>query len=373
MDRLIAANSVAVGSGDTAPVSGTPGEATDGNPGTGVPATIWPAYVFNAIQAELVALLLAAGITLDRNTLTQIRQAIRRFAAANIVTKTANATLGLDEQGLVLVSAAAGNVTLTLPAVNAISGVPLRYMIVRTDTTANTVTIARGSTDTIQGATSLTLPTARPVTLVGDASSMWRFPDGQPNLGQRQVFTSSGSFTAPFAGWYFVRAIGGGGAGGGSTGTRNGGGGGSGEYAEGWHYLTAGQVVTVTIGAGGTGNVSADGNGGGTTSFGALMTAIGGFAGVSSAGPLFSGGKGGLGGTGGQMRVTGGDGQSGSNVAGGTTPGGNGGAGFFGGGGLSATVAANAAGAAYGSGGGGTFGSSIAGGAGAAGMLSVEW
>lgn len=373
MDRLIAANSVAVGSGDTAPLTGTPQEATDGNPGTGVPATIWPAYQFNAIQAELVAIIQAAGLTLDRATLTQIRQAVRRFAAANTATKTASATLTLDEQGLILVSAALGNVTLTLPAANAIAGVPLRYTIIRTDTSGNTVTIARAGTDTIQGAATLSLPTARPVTLVSDASGTWRFPDGQPNLGQRQVFSATGTFTAPFSGWFHVRLVGGGGAGGGSTGTRNGGGGGAGEYAEGWHYLTAGSATTVTIGAGGIGVLSADGNPGGTSSFGALMTAIGGYGGISQAGPFVAGGPGGFGGTGGQVRTTGGAGQSGSNVAGSTTPGGCGGASYFGGGGMSATVVANAIGQAPGSGGGGTYGANLAGGDGKAGLCIVEW
>jgi hypothetical protein len=76
MDRLIATGTVAVGSGDTAPVTGTPGEATNGVPGV-TPATQWPAYQLNAIQAELVNAILAAGLTLDRTNNAQLLAAIR--------------------------------------------------------------------------------------------------------------------------------------------------------------------------------------------------------------------------------------------------------------------------------------------------------
>ena len=50
MDLLIAPYTVTKEQADTAPATGTPGWATDGNPATNKPATQWPAYAFNAMQ-----------------------------------------------------------------------------------------------------------------------------------------------------------------------------------------------------------------------------------------------------------------------------------------------------------------------------------
>jgi len=77
MDRLIATNSVASGSADTAPVSGTPQYATSGNPATNTPATVFPAYQYNALQEELMAIITAGGITADRTNNAQVIAAIR--------------------------------------------------------------------------------------------------------------------------------------------------------------------------------------------------------------------------------------------------------------------------------------------------------
>ncbi|MGT2471999.1 hypothetical protein [Paraburkholderia terrae] len=85
MDRLIASNTVAVGSGDTAPATGTPGQATSGTPATNTPATVFPAYAFNAIQEELIAVLAAGGVTPDRNNNAQVAAAIKRIGQNTIV------------------------------------------------------------------------------------------------------------------------------------------------------------------------------------------------------------------------------------------------------------------------------------------------
>lgn len=77
MDRLIATHSVDLAHADTAPVSGTPQYATDGNPGSGIPATIWPAYQYNSIQEELLAVIEGAGLTPSKGNLAQVLQAIR--------------------------------------------------------------------------------------------------------------------------------------------------------------------------------------------------------------------------------------------------------------------------------------------------------
>lgn len=120
-----------------------------------------------------------------------------------------------------------------------------------------------------------------------------------------------------------VRVVGAGG-GGGTTGSGYGGGGGGG-YAHGVFSVTPGNVYTVTIGTGGA--VSNPPNAGGSTSFGALLSATGGGAGNAS---WSAGGTG----TGGDFQASGGRGYS---VGGGGAAGsqlGNGGDGYSGGGGV---------------------------------------
>ncbi|RKE35304.1 hypothetical protein B0G76_1365 [Paraburkholderia sp. BL23I1N1] len=85
MDRLIAPNSVVSAQADVAPATGTPQFATDGNPAANIPATQWPAYQYNAIQEELVAILVAAGITPDRTKTNQLAAAIRRLGQSTLV------------------------------------------------------------------------------------------------------------------------------------------------------------------------------------------------------------------------------------------------------------------------------------------------
>ncbi len=111
--------------------------------------------------------------------------------------------------------------------------------------------------------------------------------------------------------------------------TTGGGGGGAGEGAE--DIFTAAQIgvsQTVTVGAGGA--VSTNGN---STSFGALLTALGGSTGTNGS-P-----KGGLGGTGGigsgtAIHFKGGDGFNASLYGASAISGGNGGPSLFGGGGV---------------------------------------
>ncbi|HOM91004.1 MAG TPA: hypothetical protein PKW65_09780, partial [Bacteroidia bacterium] len=102
-------------------------------------------------------------------------------------------------------------------------------------------------------------------------------------IAQTQTFTSSGTFTVP-AGVTTVQveAWGGGGAGGGVASgflppNRAGGGGGGGAYLKNTSVtVIPGSTVTITVGAGGTGVNGADGNNGGASSFGGLVTVSGG-------------------------------------------------------------------------------------------------
>jgi subtilisin-like proprotein convertase family protein len=163
-------------------------------------------------------------------------------------------------------------------------------------------------------------------------------------------FTGSGTFTVP-AGVtnVTVECWGGGGAGGGCTALNRstGGGGAGGTYTKSTGVVVIpGLMISVTVGAGGTGNLGADGNPGGTSSFGALVSAVGGNGGgvngtttplngpgasIASGIVTFNGGAGGTG-----------TATSGSS---GTSGGGGGGAGSTGNGGSSTGTAAGTAGA----------------------------
>lgn len=89
---------------------------------------------------------------------------------SNIVTKTASATI-LANEDCILVNAASGSVVLTLPPMA--TGEP--HNIKRIDSVeANTVTIQRAGSDTIDGQTSITLPYQySTVKLVGIATNLW--------------------------------------------------------------------------------------------------------------------------------------------------------------------------------------------------------
>lgn len=269
---------------------GTPGYFTGGDPINSIPATI-PGYeFFNQIQEEPIAVILDAGIVLDAAVLTQLRQAIRRVAGGNVTTITATTALTADHAGLVLASAAAGNVTLTLPAANAAGGRPMRLTIVRTESSANTLTIQRAGTDTVNGVTGGPLPTGAIVHLVSDGASAWTVVGG---AGLRQVehYTAGGNSTVP---WWARRARvavwGAGGSGGGSSSLSfPGGGGGPGGYGEGTYQVWPGTVIPVTVG---TGTAGANG---GSSSFGTYLSCTGGTKGGEGTGSAV--GSGGAAGT----------------------------------------------------------------------------
>ena len=110
----------------------------------------------------------------------------------------------------------------------------------------------------------------------------YKIPALRPGFSTMQAFTASGVFTVP-NGVTTVRvtAIGGGGAGG-THATLPGGGGGAGGQALGIVTgLVAGTQVPVTVGAEGLAQASpANGNNGGTSSFGTFLSATGGIGGA---------------------------------------------------------------------------------------------
>lgn len=120
-----------------------------------------------------------------------------------------------------------------------------------------------------------------------------------------QAFTSSGTFTVPAANRadgltdIIVEGWSGGGAAGSTgnsgAGSNPGGGGGSGGYGlKRVLGLTPGSTITVTVGAGGVAAAAANGGAGGTTSFGAHMSITGGGGGAYGNGVLVSSGTGGV-------------------------------------------------------------------------------
>ena len=101
-----------------------------------------------------------------------------------------------------------------------------------------------------------------------------------------QVFTASGTFTAPIAGVYKIYLISGGGNGGSSSLNTNrygGGGGASGSVSIISEFLNAGQQVAVTRNAATTGVAGA----GGSVGFGSFITVAGGQGGTSSSGNAY--------------------------------------------------------------------------------------
>jgi hypothetical protein len=193
---------------------------------------------------------------------------------------------------------------------------------------------------------------------------------------KRQLFTSSGVFIAPpGVTMVYLSGCAGGGGGGGSVRMSqiHGGGGGAGANIMKLPYaVTPGNNYTVTIGVGGAGGVAGANSGltGGSTVFGGI-TLLGGGGG----GSYVAGSQGGASGGKAYLGAGVGLGHTDSSGAAGAANGGAGGGGLFGNGGAG-RVGSNGAGfvptLGYGGGGGGARGT-YAGGAGAQGMMLVEW
>ena len=71
------------------------------------------------------------------------------------------------------VDATSGSVTVTLPTATTRKG--KHYIIIRIDSSGNTVSVARSSTDTINGQTSISLASNTGLTVASDGTSKWAF------------------------------------------------------------------------------------------------------------------------------------------------------------------------------------------------------
>lgn len=344
--------------------------------------------LLSAANSSIPSVKLVAGAWTLQNTLTMSGAAINEAARATVASA---ATTNLD-------TAAANYVQIT--GTTGITAITLSDGRERTVEFSGILTITNGA--------SLILPTAANITTVagdtaiirGEAAGVVRVisyfrATGSPVLDgvyrSSQIFTVSGTYTAP-AGLKRakVTVVGGGGGGGGSgatsggTGAAAGGGAGGGMAVKTVTAATIGASQTVTIGAGGlAGATGSTGGTGGTTSFGAIITATGGTGGAGSSaqsGPAPGGAGGQTPGTGssGDYNLTGQGGGT-SFVASSSGIGGIGGSSPMGGGGAAVSVSVSSAGTVGGNYGGGAGGSALGqsqsatvGSAGAPGVVIVE-
>lgn len=281
------------------------------------------------------------------------------FGAAIMRNLSPNSTFGVTLRPQ---PALGSNYTITLPSI------PASLSFVTLDTSGN----LSGSIPTSLGITGSNIASS---TITSD-----KIVNTYRQL-QTALLTSTQTWTSPADistnTIFKITVVGAGGSGGrGGPSSFGGGGGGGGGTAIGWvsglSPSTGYSVVVGTGGAGVSGGASNAGNSGGSSSFESSVIATGGGGGQSSGGtrPLL-GGTGGIG-TSGSVLIKGSSGGGGYNVSGLTNNGGQGGGTTLGGGGnASAGAVAGGAGGAYGGGGGGT--GSATSGAGADGVVVIEW
>lgn len=377
MQRFSGTNAVTIGTGRTGFANRNLG-ATPPVLGS-VPNADW----MNGVQESMAGLVEATGLTMADGVDNAAIQSMRRLAGGNVNYYSASATLGADNAGLVVANTTGGSITLILPAAAAAAGnfqgtatnTPVRLSIVRADGSTNTLTLqCHGAEAFNGGGTSYPVMPCEAVTLVSDGGGGWFVVASTAAGRRRQVFQSSGTFTPMPGLWTYNVIVTGGGAGGmdsaSSTvdaGYYSGPGGGAGGTAIG--RLTTGggtAPIAITIGAGGAAQYA-----GGASGFGAFMIATGGQPGGYSLGGYAGfGGAPGVG-YGGDIQISGGWGGDG--MPNGVTQPGYGGASFWGGGGRSGD-GIGMAGTAFGAGGGGAqHSASGTGGAGAPGIVVVEW
>ncbi|EQB0359548.1 hypothetical protein ACYAGF_000734 [Yersinia enterocolitica] len=247
----------------------------------------WPGSTwFNIIQAEMLNVLAAAGITPDKENLSQLSEAITNLinSDSNTFLKVANNLSEIEDAGPAAVAAA-----------------------------WNHLGIGALLTGALQKANNLSeIKTAGPAAVAQTLLNL-----GLRNVAHSQMTTylTAGTFTFTVPdGVYRIkcRVIGGGGGAGGSASAKSGGGGGAGGYAEGWIDVTPGQTITITVGIGGSGGTAGNfGVSGGLSSVGGFMSASGGAYGDAGGGGTGAGGFGGTG-TGGSVNSVGSDGSDGT-------------------------------------------------------------
>ncbi len=135
-----------------------PGIAADGTPGN---------LILNAPGGKLISLQISEIASLNVGSLTAKLLVGLQY---NVQSITASTTLN-GTSSIVLVNASAGAVTVTLPAS---SNTGMYITIVKTDASANAVTVAPAGTDTIEGSTSKVISAQYgKVSLVSGGAGVW--------------------------------------------------------------------------------------------------------------------------------------------------------------------------------------------------------
>jgi len=150
----------------------------DGNLASGILPTDFDAAWCNNFQEEMMAIIEGSGQVGSEAVRNQVIKGIKRLYGGNVrvITEAGPTVLTVDDTGLVLIDATANPVAITLPAVNAITAVPLLFEFVRIDSvTANAVTVSRAGADTfVGGGTSFTLSSQNDFrSVMGDSANKW--------------------------------------------------------------------------------------------------------------------------------------------------------------------------------------------------------
>ena len=167
------------------PSGGTPGYFTGGNPSAGQGATV-PGYEwFNAVQEEIMAVILRGGITPDPADPSQMRKSMDRQYAGAYRDIASNTTLTPDDSGLVRINASAGPLVITLPNISAFANRVMRFAFFRIDGSPNTVTVVASSGNFIEFASAITIPPLNfavgcVLEIWSDGSNQWFSPRPLP-------------------------------------------------------------------------------------------------------------------------------------------------------------------------------------------------
>ena len=193
----------------------------------GIAGTEIASVDYNAMQEEGMALVEGTGQQGDATIAAQQLIGLRRAAGLNVTVVTATSTLVADNAGLVLVNAAGGNITLTLPAGAALKPVKtgsntqspavglnptsggsaptttdahaLTFELCRTDDSTHTVSFVAAGSDSIEGASSDTLAPGDRKLIKSDGGSpaTWRRLVG--NTGRGTLIALGASQSIPNA------------------------------------------------------------------------------------------------------------------------------------------------------------------------------
>ncbi len=129
------------------------GYFTEAVPGLGIPPTVVSADWLNAIQEEIVGVIEGAGLTLNKNSQSQLKTAIGILAGAGTVTVSKTFSDSPITQARAnkqtRVSTAGGNVIINLPAAATCDGE--RFTFIKTTSDVNTVTIDGNGSEQING------------------------------------------------------------------------------------------------------------------------------------------------------------------------------------------------------------------------------